>query len=136
MSVERNTVGYTIEIPYVQVQEESTERGVITIKLPNEAKINVTEIHCTANKENFLMHSVAAERSLNDLGFTPKAMKCENMIKKCLVLMKKHYQPEPVQGAEVDPDKKEAYDTAKVRHDKAVKKRDKTVDKMLTTLKG
>jgi hypothetical protein len=36
----------------------------------------------------------------------------------------------------VDPDKTEAYDTAKARHDKAVKKRDKTVDKMLTTLKG
>jgi hypothetical protein len=39
--VERNTVGYTIEIPYVQVQEESTDRGLI----------NVTEIHRTANKE-------------------------------------------------------------------------------------
>jgi hypothetical protein len=113
--VERNTVGYTIEIPYVQVQEESTERGLITIKLPNETKINVTEIHRTANKEFFIMHSIAAERSLHDLGFTPKAKKCENIIKKCLVLMKKNYQPEPVQGAEVDPDKKEAYDTAKRR---------------------
>jgi hypothetical protein len=58
------------------------------------------------------------------------------MIKKCLVLMKRHYQPEPVQGAAVDPDKKEAYDLAKARHDKAVKKRNETVDKMLTTLKG
>jgi hypothetical protein len=104
--------------------------------LPNKAKINVTKIHITANKEKFLMHLTAGERSLNDLGFIHKAMKCENMIKKCLVLMKKHYQPEPVQGANVDLDKKEAYDLAKARHDKAVKKRDETVDKMLITLKG
>jgi hypothetical protein len=89
--VERNTVGYTIEIPYVQVQEESTERGLITIKLPNEAKINVTEIHRTANKELFIRHSIAAERSLHDLGITPKAIKCENTINKCLVLMKRNY---------------------------------------------
>ena len=88
--VERNTVGYTIEIPYVQVQEESTERGLITIKLPNEAKINVTEIHITANKENFVMHSVAGERSLNDLGLIPKAEKCENIIKDQLVIMRKN----------------------------------------------
>jgi len=83
--VERNTVGYNIEIPYVQVQEELTERGQITIKLPNETKINVTEIHRTANKELFIMHSIAADRSLHDLGFTPKAKKCENIIKECLV---------------------------------------------------
>jgi hypothetical protein len=134
--VERNTMGHTIEIPYVPVQEESTERGTITMTLPNKAKINVTEIHITANKEKFLMHLTAGERSLNDLGLIPKAMKCENTIKKCLVLMKRHYQPEPVQGAVVDPDKKEAYDLAKARHDKAVKKRDETVDKMLTTLKS
>ena len=134
--VERNTVGYTIEIPYVQVQDESTDRGLITITLPNKTKINVTEIHRTANKELFIMHSIAADRSLHDLGFTPKAMKCENIIKKCLVIMKRNYQPEPVQGATLDPDKKEAYDKAMARHDKAVKKRDETVNKMLTTLKS
>ena len=134
--VERNTMGYTIEIPYVQVQEEPTERGVVTITLPNRTKINVTEIHRTANKELFIRHSIAAERSLHDLGLTPKAIKCENIIKRCLVTMKKNYQPEPVQGATLDPDKKEAYDIAKARHDKAVKKRDETVDKMLTTLKS
>jgi hypothetical protein len=134
--VERNTMGYNVEIPYVQVQEEPTERSVITITLPNKTKIPVTEIHRTANKELFIRHSIAAERSLHDLGLTPKAMKCEKIIKKCLVIMKRNYQPEPVQGATLDPDKKEAYDTAKARHDKAVKKRDETVDKMLTTLKS
>ena len=64
--VERNTMGYNVEIPYVQVQEEPTERSVITITLPNKTKIPVTEIHRTANKELFIRHSIAAERSLHD----------------------------------------------------------------------
>ena len=34
-----------VKIPYVAVQEESTERSNISIKLPNGTKINVTEIH-------------------------------------------------------------------------------------------
>ena len=72
--VERNTPGNPVEIPYVQIQEESTERGQIGIKLPNgtKTKISVTEIHRTANKELFLMHSIAADRSLQDLGLTPR----------------------------------------------------------------
>jgi hypothetical protein len=111
--VERNTPGNPVEIPYVPVQEESTERGQIGIKLPNGTKINVTEIHRTANKELFILHSIAADRSLHDLGLTPKAKKCEAIIKKCLVTMKENYQPEPVQGATEDPVKKEAYDTLK-----------------------
>ena len=37
--VERNTPGNPVEIPYVQIQEESTERGLIGIKLPNGTKI-------------------------------------------------------------------------------------------------
>ena len=78
--VERNTPGNPVEIPYVQIQEESTERGLIGIKLPNGTKLSVTEIHRTANKELFLMHSIAANRSLHDLGLTPKAKKCESMI--------------------------------------------------------
>jgi hypothetical protein len=45
--VERNTPGNPMEIPYVPVTEELTERGTIGIKLPNGTKINVTEIHCT-----------------------------------------------------------------------------------------
>jgi len=32
--VERNTPGNPVEIPYIQLQEESTERGQIGIKLP------------------------------------------------------------------------------------------------------
>ena len=39
----------------------AAERGVITITLPNKTKINVTEIHRTANKELFIRHSIAAE---------------------------------------------------------------------------
>ena len=50
--VERNTPGNPVEIPYVQIQEESTERGQIGIKLPNGTKISVTEIHRTANKRS------------------------------------------------------------------------------------
>ena len=73
--VERNTPGNPVEIPYFQIQEESTERGQIGIKLPNATKISVTEIHRTANQELFLMHSIAADRSLHDLGLTPKAKK-------------------------------------------------------------
>ena len=94
--VERNTPGNPVEIPYVQIQEELTERGLIGIKLPNATKISVTEIHRTANKELFLMHSIAADRSLHDLGLTPKAKKCEAVIKKVLIIMKDNYQPEPV----------------------------------------
>ena len=37
--VERNTPGNPVEIPYVQIQEESTERGLIGIKLPNGTKL-------------------------------------------------------------------------------------------------
>ena len=70
--VERNTPGNPVEIPYVQIQEESTVRGTIVIKLPNGTKISVTEIHRTANKELFLMHSIAADRSLHDLGLRPR----------------------------------------------------------------
>jgi hypothetical protein len=84
--VERNTPGNPVEIPNVPVQEESTERGQIGIKLPNGTKINVTEIHLTANKELFIMHSIAADRSLHDLGLTPKAKRCEAVIKKALII--------------------------------------------------
>ena len=59
----------------------------------------MTEIHRTANKELFLMHSIAADRSLHDLGLTPKAKKCELMIKKALMLMKENYQPAAGAGA-------------------------------------
>ena len=65
--VERNTMGYTIEIPYVQVQEEPTERGVVTITLPNKTKINVTEIHRTANKELFIMPRGSGPKNVNFL---------------------------------------------------------------------
>jgi hypothetical protein len=134
--VERNTPGNPVEIPYVQIQEESTVRGTIAIKLPNGTKINVSEIHRTANKELFLMHSIAADRSLHDLGLTPKAKRCETAIKKVLIVMKDNYQPEPVQGAVEDRVKRTAYDAAKARLDKLVKIRDKTVLKMFTTLKS
>ena len=44
--VKRNIPGNVlVKIPYVAVQEESTERSKISIKLPNGTKINVTEIH-------------------------------------------------------------------------------------------
>lgn len=82
------------------------------------------------------MHSIAADRSLHDLGLTPKAKKCELMIKKALMLMKENYQPEPVQGAREDQAKRAAYDSAKTQRDKIVKIRNKTVVKMFTTLKG
>ena len=52
--VERNTPGNPVEIPYVQIQEELTDRGQIGIKLPNKTKISVTEIHRTAKKSCFL----------------------------------------------------------------------------------
>jgi hypothetical protein len=93
------------------------------------------EIHRTANKELFLMHSIAADRSLHDLGLTPKAKKCEAVIKKVLIIMKDNYQPEPVQGAVEDQAKRKAYDAAKAQFDKVVKIRNKTVLKMFTTLK-
>ncbi len=134
--VERNTPGNPVEIPYVQIQEESTVRGTIAIKLPNGTKINVTEIHRTANKELFLMHSIAADRSLHDLGLMPKAKTCETAIKKVLIIMKDNQQPEPVQGAVEDQAKRAAYDAAKTRLDKLVKIRNKTVLKMFTTLKS
>jgi hypothetical protein len=119
--VERNTPGNPVEIPYVPVQEESTKRGTIGIKLPNGTKINVTDIHRTANKKLFLLHSIAADRSLHDLGFYLKARNCETIIMKCVVILKENYQPEPVQGATLDPIKKQVYATAKARHDKVVK---------------
>jgi hypothetical protein len=134
--VERNTPGNPVEIPYVQIQEELTERGMIGIKLPNGTKISVTEIHRTANKELFLMHSVAADGSLHDLGLTPKANRCETAIKKVLIIMKDNQQPEPVQGAVEDQAKRAAYDAAKTRFDKLVKIRNKTVLKMFTTFKS
>ena len=36
---------------------------------------------------------------MSDLGLTPKAKKCESMIKKAMMLMKENYQPEPGAGA-------------------------------------
>ena len=96
----------------------------------------MTEIHRTANKELFLLHAIAADRSLHDLGLTPKAKKCESMIKKAMMLMKENYQPEPVQGAREDQVKRAAYDSAKAQRDKMVRIRNKTVGKMFTTLKG
>ena len=96
----------------------------------------MTEIHRTANKELFLLHAIAADRSLHDLGLTPKAKKCESMIKKAMMLMKENYQPEPVQGAREDQAKRAAYDSAKAQRDKMVKIRNKTVGRMFTTLKG
>ena len=134
--VERNTPGNPVEIPYVQIQEESTDRGQIGIKLPNGTKISVTEIHRTANKELFLMHSIAADRSLHDLGLTPKAKKYETAIKKVLIIMKDNQQSEPVQDAVEDQAKRAAYDKAKTRMDKLVEKRNETVLKMFTTLKS
>jgi hypothetical protein len=134
--IERNTMGHTIEIPYVPIQEELTERGPITVTLPNKTKITVTEIHITANKEKFLMHMISGENSLNDLGLIPKAIKCENQMRINRILMKRNYQPEPVQDAELDPEKTKAYEEAKERLDKAIKKRDETVNKMLTILKS
>ena len=134
--VERNTMGHTIEIPYVPIQEELTERGPITVTLPNKTKITVTEIHITANKEKFLMHMISGENSLNDLGLIPKAIKCEKAIKNNRMKMKRNFQPEPVQDEELDPEKTKAYDEAKERLDKALKKRDETVKKMITTLKS
>ena len=135
--VERNTMGHTIEIPYVPIEEESTERGPITVTLPNKTKITVTEIHITANKEKFLTHMVSGENSLNDLGLIPKAIKCEKAIKSNRIKMKKNYQPEPVNPLieTLDEEKKKAYDEAKERLDKALKKRDETVKKMIMTLK-
>jgi hypothetical protein len=41
----------------------------------------------------FIMHSIAADRSLHDLGLTPKAKRCEAVIKKALIIMKENYQP-------------------------------------------
>ena len=70
----------------------------------------MTEIQRTANKELFLMHSIAADRSLQDLGLTSKAKKCEAAIKKVLIIMKDNYQPEPVQGAVEDQAKRTTYD--------------------------
>jgi hypothetical protein len=134
--VKRKTFGNPVEIPYIPVTEESMERGTISIKLPNNTRINVTEIHCTANKENFLMTMIAGNRSLHDLGFYLKAMKYQKIIKKCVAILKDNYQPEPVQGAQVDHIKKQVYDTAKARHDNVVKQRNKTVEKMLSTLKS
>jgi hypothetical protein len=51
---------------------------------------------------------VAGDRSLHDLGFYLKARKHEIIIKKCVVvvILKQNYQPEPVQGAQVDHIKK------------------------------
>mgnify|MGYP006182802129 FL=1 len=134
--VERNTMGHTIEIPYVPIEEELTERGPITVTLPNKTKITVTEIHITANKEKFLMHMISGENSLNDLGLIPKAIKCEKAIKNNRIIMKRNFQPEPVQDEQLDPEKTKAYDEAKERLDKALKKRDETVKKMITTLKS
>ena len=82
------------------------------------------------------MHSIAADRSLHDLGLTPKAKRCEAVIKKALIIMKENYQPEPVQGAVEDQIKRAAYDSAKAQRDKIVKIRNKTVEKMFTTLKS
>ena len=58
---------------------------------------------------------IAGNRSLHDLGFYLKAMKYQKIIKKCVAILKDNYQPEPVQGAQVDHIKKQVYDTAKAR---------------------
>ena len=82
------------------------------------------------------MHSIAADRSLQDLGLTSKAKKCEAAIKKVLIIMKDNYQPEPVQGAVEDQAKRTTYDAAEAQFDKLVKIRNKTVVKMFTTFKS
>jgi hypothetical protein len=72
--VERNIPGNVlVKIPYVPVQEESTERRYISIKLPNGTKIDVTKIHITADKEKFLAHSIAADRVMQDMGYYHEA---------------------------------------------------------------
>ena len=111
--VERNTPGNPVEIPYVQVPEELTERGTIGIKLPNGTKIGMMEIHRTANKEMFLMPLVAGDRSLHDFGFYLKARKCETIIKKCVVILKENHQQEPGASTRCPSG---TYQKASVRH--------------------
>jgi Zn-finger nucleic acid-binding protein len=108
------------------------ERRYISIKLPNGTKIDVTEIHITADKEKFLAHSIAADRVMQDMGYYIEAEEYEKLIEQDKVIWENNYQAEP----EEDSVKKQAYDKAKARHDKSVNKRDKLVNKMLSTLKS
>ena len=67
--VERNMLGSHNKSPYVPLLEDETERKNITVKLPDRTKISVTQVHATANKEQFLAHSIAARRAIEDLGY-------------------------------------------------------------------
>jgi hypothetical protein len=87
-------------------------------------------------KELFLMHSIAADRVMQDMGYYHEAEEYEKLIEQYKIILEENYQAEPVEGATVDSEKKRAYDKAKARHDNTVTKRDKLVKKLLSTLKS
>jgi len=134
--VERNMSGSHNEIPYVPLLEDETERKNITVKLPDGTKISVTQVHATANKEQFLAHSIAAKRAIEDLGYLTRANACEDIIQKSTRMMKKYYQAEPVQGETEDEAKRSKYDAAKVRYEAMTERLETTIKKMLSTFKS
>jgi hypothetical protein len=83
--------GESCRDPIYSSAEGVDEGGMIGIKLPGWTKINVTEIHRTANKELFLLHLIAADRVMHDMGYYQEAKKYEKIIKKCVVILKENY---------------------------------------------